>query len=67
MFRSLLLDFVNDSVNIISEMKGKRTRWRQDTLYAIFRQVLLNLKVPNVTDIFVYHVMLKVILCSCLS
>ena len=48
MLKSLLTDLVNDSVNIISEKKGKRNHWSQDPLHlAILRKIFhktLNVK-----------------------
>ena len=41
MLKSLLLELVNDSVNIISEKKGKHNHWSQDPLHlAVLRKVL---------------------------
>ena len=40
MLKSLLTDLVNDSVNIISEKKGKHNHWSQDPLHlAILRKI----------------------------
>ena len=50
MLKSLLTDIVNDSVNIISEYKGKHNHWSQDPLHiALLRRILA--KVMNVKGV----------------
>ena len=52
MLKSLLVDLVNDSVNIISEMKGKHNHWSQDPLHiAVLRRIFF--KVINVKGVCV--------------
>ena len=50
MIKSLLTDLVNDSVNIISERKGKHNHWSQDPLHLAILRKVFN-KVMNVKGV----------------